>query len=368
MPFSKSEIMETRRLVSILLLCFSCVLAMPLLAVEAQTASDNSAATSANESGSSLQKGSSSTSTSSSRRPKIGLALAGGGTRGCAHIGVLRVLQEEGIPVDCIAGTSIGAIVGGLYASGRSVDDLADMVSSPKMMKAFNTVPIPVRIALVPVFLVAHMLGWHPLDGLYRGNKFRKFISDCAPPEHRLIENFPIPFAAVAANLLDGKAYAIRSGDIGKAAQASSAIPFLRRPVEIGDKLFVDGGIVDNLPCDETRQLGADFVIAVDIDDDLKVLNKTDFHKIGSAADRAINMHLSAVDSFQLGKADFVIHPDVTGIALLDGKKKDALAALKAGEDAARQCLPSLRQKLRERAISVAGTTLNKSSEKVNDE
>lgn len=293
-------------------------------------------------------------------RPRIGVALAGGGTRGSAHIGVLRVLQNEGIPIYCISGTSIGAIVGGLYASGLSLDEIEHLVCSKKMMRAYETVPIPVRMALVPIFFVPHLLGWHPYDGLYRGNMFANFMRKSAPQGHRNIEQFKIPFAAVAANLLDGQPYAITSGDIGKAIQASSAIPFLRRPVEIGDKLFVDGGIVLNLPVEQARQLGADFVIAVNIDDDQKVLEKEDFRKIGSVSARAINMQLSALDRFQVSRADFVIHPDVSGIALLDGKTKDARRAIKSGEETARRLLPELRRKIQEHSVSLAGKVIGK--------
>ncbi|MBX9687205.1 MAG: patatin-like phospholipase family protein, partial [Candidatus Obscuribacterales bacterium] len=295
-----------------------------------------------------------------SNNVKVGLALAGGGARGCAHIGVLRVLKEEGVPIDCISGTSIGAIVGGLYSSGTSLEQIEKYMCSKELMRAYQTVPLPVRLALVPIFFVPHLFGWHPYDGLYRGNRFAKFIRNSAASENKNIESFKIPFSAVAANLLDGKAYPIDKGDIGKAVQASSAIPFLRRPVEIGDKLFVDGGIVENLPTDKARELGAEFVIAVDIDDDLKIHSKEDFRKIGSVARRAVNMQLSALDSFQRPKADFVIHPDVTGIELLDGSPKDALKAIKAGEDAARKAMPELKRKLQEHSVSLAGKIIEK--------
>lgn len=293
---------------------------------------------------------------SSADRPKIGLALAGGGTRGCAHIGVIRVLEKEGIPIDAISGTSIGAIVGGLYASGATLKHIEELVCSKRLMRAYQTVPIPVRLGLVPVFFMPHMVGYHPYDGLYRGNIFAKFISKSAPPGHSDISTFKIPFSAVAANLLDGKAYAISSGDLGRAVQASSAIPLLRRPVEIGDKLFVDGGVVQNLPCDKVRDLGADFVIAVDIDDDLKLLDKKDFRRIGSVSRRAVNMQLSSLDSFQQDKADFLIHPDVSGIDLLDGNPSDARRAIKSGEDIAKELIPELKRKLLDYAASFSKT------------
>lgn len=297
-------------------------------------------------------------------RLKVGLALAGGGTRGAAHIGVIRVLEKEGIPIDCISGTSIGAIIGGLYSSGLSVDGIEKIVCSRELMNAYETVPIPVRFALIPVFFLPHIFGYHPYDGLYRGGRFAKFVSKQAPNGNTEISAFKTPFAAVATNLLDGKAYPITKGDLGKAIQASSAIPFLRRPVEIEDKLFVDGGIVLNLPCEEARELGADFVIAVDIDDNLKTLDKKHFRKIGSVSKRAINLQLSALDQFQLEKADFVIHPDVSGIQLLDGNPKDARKAIAAGEEIARKLLPALKQKLKEHSVSLAGKATTKEGSK----
>ena len=231
-----------------------------------------------------------------------------------------------------------------------------------KMMNSYQTVPIPVRFALIPIFAVPHLLGWHPYDGLYRGGIFAKFIRKNAKESE--IEKFKVPFAAVAGNLLDGKPYAITQGDVGKAVQASSAIPFLRRPVEIGDKLLIDGGVVLNLPVNQARDLGADFVLAVDIDDNLQVLEKKEFRKIGSVSKRAVNMQLSAIDEFQLPKADFVLHPDVTGITLLDGNIKDAKRAIAAGEKVARKMLPVLKAKLQESSVTLAGKVINKEGEK----
>ena len=296
----------------------------------------------------------SATNTAPKKRPRIGLALAGGGTRGCAHIGVIRALQRAGIPIDCIGGTSMGAIVGGLYASGLSTEHIEELIFSKKLVHGYDTVPIPLRVALVPIFLVPHFFGYHPYDGLYRGGRFATFIRNACPEGRREIENLKIPFAAIASNLLDGKAYAIDHGCIGKAIQASSAIPFLRRPVEIGDKLFVDGGIVDNLPVDQTRDLGADLVIAVNVDDDLVKLEKKQFRKIGSVPTRAMNMHLSTIDVGQLSRADFVIHPDVTGIDLLSRKLKDARKAIDAGESLTDKLLPELKRKIEEYSVSIA--------------
>ncbi|MGH9553960.1 MAG: patatin-like phospholipase family protein, partial [Terriglobales bacterium] len=180
---------------------------------------------------------------STQTRPRVILALGGGGTRGVAHVGVLRVLDREHIPIDGIAGTSMGAIVGGMYCAGVPVDEIERHLLRKKLLHAYLTVPIPLRVAAIPIFFIPHIFGYHPYDGLYRGGRFRDYLNNSVPESHREIQDLKIPFAAVASNLIDGRPVAIRSGNLGRALQASSAIPELRRPVKIGDGLFVDGAI-----------------------------------------------------------------------------------------------------------------------------
>lgn len=279
-------------------------------------------------------------------RPKIGLALGGGGTRGLAHIGVLRVLEREGIPIDYICGTSMGAIVGGFYASGLSLDEITTLFRNKSIMRSYDTVPIPVRMALIPLFFIPHLFGYHPYDGLYRGNKFANYVNKKVPEDGKCIESLKIPFAAVAANVLDGKAYAITTGNIGRALQASSAIPALRRPVPWQGKLFVDGGVVANIPVDKCREMGADIVIAVDVDEKLLPMDPKTFRKIGSVGNRCVNMNLSKIDEPQIEKADILIHPDLNGIELLSRDLKDIDRASNAGEEATKKILPEIKQRL----------------------
>jgi NTE family protein len=153
-----------------------------------------------------------------------------------------------------------------------------------------------------------------------------------------------IPFGAVAANLLDGKAYAITTGNVGRALQASSAIPALRRPVQWQGKLFVDGGVINNMPVEQCRAMGADIVIAVDVDERLDETSPAAFHHIGSVPDRCINMHLAKLDEPQLKQADLTIHPNVDGIELLSRKMKDIAKAEQAGEEAALAALPAIKK------------------------
>jgi NTE family protein len=283
-------------------------------------------------------------------RPKIALALGGGGTRGAAHIGVLRVLKEEKIEIDAIVGTSMGALVGGLYSAGKDVNDIEQLFYHKKMIHAFDTVPIPVRIMLIPIFFVPHLFGYHPYDGLYKGNKFANFLSSQVAPDKRCIENLKPTFWAISTNLVDGEPYAIKKGCIGRAIQASSAIPQLRRPVEIDNALLVDGGIVENLPIEHALQTNCDYIIAVDVDEKLSPVPLNTFRAIGSVARRVININLSRIDSYQrkLNTKAIVIQPDVGGINLLSHNKNDAKHAVEAGEKAAREAMPSIKAQLAE--------------------
>jgi NTE family protein len=279
-------------------------------------------------------------------KPKVALVLGGGGTRGAAHVGVLRVLKQEGVPIDMVIGTSMGSIVGGLFCAGVPIDDIEARFDKPAIMKSYMTVPIYVRMAAIPFFAVPHLFGWHPYDGFYFGNKVRNYLNSCLPADKRDIEKLDITYRAVSTNLLDGKEYVISKGPVARAMQASSAIPVLRRPVPYDDGLLVDGAIVANVPVDVARKMGADIVIAVDVDERLGTREKDHFRKIGSVAPRIEQITLAHGDDAQLKNSDIVIHPAVDGIGVLSLKSKDARTAIKAGEVAAREALPAIRAKL----------------------
>lgn len=285
------------------------------------------------------------------RKIKIALALGGGGTRGYAHIGALRVFVREGIPIDMIAGTSMGAIVGGMYCAGLSPDEIEKRMLKRSFAHSYYTVPIPVRVAVIPIFIVPHLFGYHPYDGLYVGNRFAKYMNNSLPATRRDIEELKLPFCAVAANLLDGKAYSIKTGNMGRAIQASSAVPELRRPVPIDDKLFVDGGIAANLPVRQAKEMGADLVIAVDVDGKFDA-KPHDFRKILSVGNQVINMILSKIDEDQAKMADILIEPDVTGIHLLSSKPADGIRAIKAGEESAEAALPEIRKRIESASLA----------------
>lgn len=213
----------------------------------------------------------------SSERPKIGLALAGGGARGGAHIGVLRELERLQIPIDYIAGTSVGSIIGGLYASGYSLDEIEQIIadidwddvlidSPPRRQQAF------VRKREDDNFLLGNRVGFNNWGvqiptGAIQGQKIDLLLKRLTLPTWRTtnFDQLKIPFRAIAADLVTGEAVAQSSGSLATSIRASMSIPAVFAPVEHAGRLLGDGGVSNNLPIDVVRDMGADIVIAVDI-------------------------------------------------------------------------------------------------------
>ena len=295
----------------------------------------------------------STTAKAANSRHRIALALGGGGTRGAAEIGVLRVLERNNIPIDMIAGTSMGALIGGLYIGGVSTDNLESKFANRSLMESYNSIPPYVRIFALPYRTVKRTLGLKSFDGLYKGNVFRKFIHREWSVSDKNIEELDRPFAALAFNLLDGNTYAIRRGNLGTALEASCAIPVLRKPIAIGNKLFVDGGSVENVPVGEARLLGGDIVIAVNVDESVTQLPPEYFYRVGSVAPRMFNLELAIADARHCKGADIVIHPNVDGIGITSTRKNDAIKAIKAGEIAAQEALPAIIEKLQAAGIGI---------------
>ena len=154
----------------------------------------------------------------------------------------------------------------------------------------------------------------------------------------------------MACDVLTAQVCAFTKGDFGKALQASCAIPELRRPVAIGEGLYVDGGVMANVPVDQARAFGADVVIAVNVDDNLLPMQKKEFRRIGGVSYRSFNMLLATADNPTAAKADILIHPDVNKIGIISLKREVAMRAMEAGEAAAEAALPAIRKALAERA------------------
>jgi|GEM_PF-219354 len=278
-------------------------------------------------------------------RPTVALALGGGGVRGAAHVGVLKVLAREHIPIDYVVGTSMGAIVGGLYCAGVPLSRIEQIETDGSLRKAYAPDPLAVKVAVNPLWKVRHPR-MKRYAGIWSGGRFEKFLVGQLPPAVKNVEDTRIPFAAVATNLVDGKAYLISEGSLSTAIRASSTITPVLQPVAMGDKVFVDGGMRDNLPCSAARATGAGLVIAVVVDDPLKSVPVREFRHFKGIAQRLTDIMVDTADERQLPYADIVIRPDVSGIPIIARNRRDAAIAVKAGEDAARRALPEIKRRL----------------------
>lgn len=272
------------------------------------------------------------------KHPKIGLALGGGGARGAAHVGVLHILEQQGVPIDYIAGTNVGAVVGGLYSAGVSISSLKEMFTRGTLMRAYLNVPLKLRLMGIPLVSTSRLLGHKSFDGLYRGEKFKSFLNKYVPESERDLEDLKIPFGAVTYDLINGEVKVLRKGNLGAVLQASSAIPVLRKPVKLGSDanplLCIDGGVAVNIPVKEVREMGADIVIAVDLNDNARGSKLEEYYKPGSVSHRVIQAHLRSIDRGQLDNADIVIKPNVDHMGLMSRQPELAKRAIVEGETA----------------------------------
>jgi NTE family protein len=253
------------------------------------------------------------------RPPRIGLALGGGAARGFAHIGVIQVLEENGIRPDLVAGTSAGSLVAALYASGKNGAELAALAESMDE-SAFTDWSFPGR-------------------GLIRGEGLAKYVRDQTGGRH--IEQMRIPLGIVATDLDSGQPILFQVGDPGVAVRASSAVPAVFQPVRIGSHEYVDGGLVAPVPVRFARQMGAELVIAVDISAGLD----------GNATGDAMRMLLQtfaimgrSINNFELRDADLVLRPKLANVGGADFSARKR--AIQAGRDAALAQLPALRERI----------------------
>ena len=251
---------------------------------------------------------------------KVGIALGGGAAKGFAHIGVIKMLEANGIVPVVVSGTSAGSVVGALYASGMDAYAMQE--------KAFAL--DEARIRDVSLFS----------GGVVKGQKLQDYVNELV--DNRPLEKMRKPLAVVATRLEDGKASVFVRGNTGQAVRASSAIPGVFEAVAIGKAHYVDGGVVSPVPVDAARQLGAEFVIAVDIGSKAQ--------GIASAASMLGNVNQSIkimgtkLAAQELARADIVIRPEVNDIGAADFAQKNR--AILEGERAAQAALPQIKARL----------------------
>jgi NTE family protein len=282
-------------------------------------------------------------------RPKIGLALSGGGAKGLAHIGVLKVLEEVGVPIDYIAGTSMGSIVGALYAIGYQADEMKKLALTTDWANLLTDEVSRRYVAMEEKIWDARYMGSFPISkkgvqlpsGLIAGQKISNFLSRLTWSVHHIndFSQLPIPFTCVATDVATGEAVAIDSGFLPDAIRASMAIPTVFTPIKLQDRLLVDGGLVRNLPAEDVKRMGADIIIGVDVSFTLLPLED-----INSFLD-IITQSLSFVEAQSREKqhklCNVLIQPDITGLTMFSFNEVEEI--INRGEIAARQVLPRLR-------------------------
>jgi NTE family protein len=256
------------------------------------------------------------------RRPvHLGLALGGGAARGFAHVGVIQVLEEAGLKPSHVVGTSAGSLVAALYASGKTV---------PELRKAAETME------------EAEITDWMvPLlnRGALRGEALAKYVNHQVGG--RSLEQMKIPLGIVATDLRSGEAITFRRGNTGSAVRASSAVPAVFQPVRIGGREYVDGGLVAPVPVHQVREMGANFVIAVDISSDPE----------GNPADDTFQILMQtftimgkSINTLALKEADVIIRPALAGVKSADFSARRR--SIEAGRVAMLAQLPKLKERL----------------------
>jgi len=277
-------------------------------------------------------------------RPRIGLALEGGGALGEAHIGVLKWFEEHHIPVDYLAGTSMGGLVGGLYATGKSADELRNIVKTAdwplllgggtpypdlsfRRKEDAREIPNAIQIGLKN--------GASLPPGLNSGHQVNLLIDRETLPYSTIqsFDDLPIPFRCVSTEIVSGKAYIFQNGSLSDALRATISIPGVFDPVRRGNQIFVDGGLVDNLPTDVVRQMGADVVIAVHLQTSPVVAKE--IQSAFSILGRSVELVIAETEIRGMGEADLMVKANVEKYSSTDYEKSDEL--IQIGHDAAEE-------------------------------
>nr|WP_297308189.1 patatin-like phospholipase family protein [uncultured Flavobacterium sp.] len=275
------------------------------------------------------------------KRPKVGVVLSGGGAKGLAHIGVLKVLEENNVKIDYIGGTSMGAIIGGLYASGYSANQLDSIFKTidtdaliqdfvPRISKSFYEKRND-DIYAVQLPFENFKIGFPQAlsKGMYNYNLLSKLLTHVR--YERDFNNLPIPFVCIATDVETGKQVVLRSGNLTRNILASGALPSLYTPVEINGKVLIDGGVANNYPIDEVIEMGADIIIGVDVQDELK--SSSDLKGATDILMQITSFAMYEDMPIKKEKTTYYIKPDIKGYSVVSFDQGNEI--VKRGEEAA---------------------------------
>jgi NTE family protein len=291
--------------------------------------------------------------TSYAERPRIGLVLGGGGARGAAHIGVLKELERHRVPIDAIAGTSMGAVVGGLYASGKSPAELEEIVASLDWDTALSDMPPRRDLSFRrkeddAKYPINFELGLRDRElllpvGLVQGQQLDLILRELTIDVSGItnFDDLPVPFRAIATDIEKGEAHVMGHGELSQAIRASMSVPAIFAPTKLDGRLLVDGGIMANLPVDVMRKMNVDVIIAVDVE--FPLYSAEDLDSVFAISEQMLTvlMHRETqrqIDS--LADADILIQPELGMFASADFA--GIMEAIEPGEQAARDVSPRL--------------------------
>ncbi|MBD3306671.1 BamA/TamA family outer membrane protein [candidate division KSB3 bacterium] len=286
--------------------------------------------------------------------PKVGLALSGGGARGFAHLGAIKVLEELGMPVDYIAGTSMGSIIGGLYAIGYSIEELEEVIQEVDWEDIFSDTPprnlwsyqrkrASTRYILGVGF---NRKGFVVPRGLTSGQKISNLLAflTLRASDIEDFDNFPIPYRAVAADIVTGEEVILDHGSLADAMRASMSVPGVFTPITIDGHMLVDGGVVKNLPVDVVKQMGADVIIAIDVSSPLR--DKESLGNPIAILNQMIGLQILRSTEEQRQLADVVVHVDLGEYSSTSFGNAPEISEL--GEQSTRDNLEKLRALLQD--------------------
>ncbi|OGP49671.1 MAG: hypothetical protein A2Y79_05105 [Deltaproteobacteria bacterium RBG_13_43_22] len=257
--------------------------------------------------------------------PKIALVLGGGAARGFAHVGVIRVLEQEKIPIHMIVGTSVGSLIGALYAADPNSLNLEWLSFTIEKEDIFD-----------------YSLFYSKM-GPVQGERLEKFIQTNV--KAKTMEQMKIPFYAVATDLNEGNTWVFEKGSVAKAVRASSSIPGIFQPLELGGRMYVDGGVTNNLPVDVARARGADIIIAVSIS---KSIRNPQINNLIDVIMQSISIMGRELVTYKSRGYDVLIEPNVGDVGMTDFTQKKRL--MDAGIQAAKQAMPRIKKLIEEKS------------------
>lgn len=293
--------------------------------------------------------------------PRVGLTLSGGGAKGAAHIGVLKYLVEQGIPIDYISGTSMGSIVGGLYSIGYTAEQLDSLISnldwsqyitgvldrryrsaSSRMERSAYLLSVPFNLGTLDSNInEARKRGngfIASLPGSFMGgNNITNLLNNLSLgyQDSMSFDNFPIPFACVTTDVISGQEYVMRNGRFPTAIRASMAIPGVFSPVELDGKVLVDGGMTNNFPVDVCKDMGADYVIGVEVSDAMAT-EASQLRSLPQIFNQLISVTVQAKSARNRGACKIYLHPDISGFGTMSFNKSAIDSLVRRGYECAK--------------------------------